>query len=452
MDAKRATLWALLVVGGLLSSSEAKAQDQLWLRDERLTGGRGIQRDRLRYTGGVGATFGYDSNPFLRADTTNEPRVDAFKLSITPFFGVDSVNPPGATRAPYALSANAAVSYYEFIQGPSKSTLPDDDLSGHRNFGINGNLRLRIAPGARWSGELHGGVVRSIQPSNAGDPTASYNRTNPSVGGSVSWAPGGGLFSWRLLGYVLAYNYFEAERYQRYNNFNHTFSSEASWRFLPRTSLFASSSLSLIRYSESNTEQNDGDAVSSRAGINGLLTDRFGFMVAAGWATTVFSAKNGAPAQDFDSLIAQAEARFYLSNPKPEENSYPTTLTLGYSRDWAQSYIGNFYGRDRGYAALAYFFAQRVRTVLQASVAYLSFPQTSFQNGAPRNGEFSSLALNTNLFVEYLATPNLGLFVTGDYSGQLTDTDLRTDQTNTALVDNLAFSRFNLALGLRYLL
>jgi len=455
MDLKRATLWALLVVGGLLSSSEAKAQDQVWLRDERLNSGRGIERDRLRYSGGLAATFGYDSNPFLRADNTAEPRVDTFKLSITPFFGVETRNPPGASRPSYSLSANASVSYYEFIQGPTKSTLATDDLSGHRNFGLNGGLRLKIAPGARWGGDMFGSVVRTIQPSNLGDPTASYNRTNPTVGGGVSWTPGGGLFSWRVLGYSLGYSYFEANAFQRYNNFNHNFSSEASWRFLPRTSFFTSSQLSLIRYSNS-TEQSDGDAMTSRAGINGLLTDRFGFLTSVGWATTVFGSKGPSTPQDFDSLVAQIEARFYLSTPakagSDSEQVHPTSLILGYMRDWTQSYIGNFYGRDRGYAAFSYFFSAKFHSTLQASVARLSFPATTFADGSQRNGEFSSLAINTNLFVEYMAAPNFGIFVSGDYTGQITDSKLRIDITNAALTDSLSYSRFNAALGLRYLL
>jgi hypothetical protein len=455
MDLKRATMWALFGLSVTLSSSEARAQEQVWLRDEQLSGGDGVGRERLRYTGGVAAVFGYDSNPFLRSGDADEPRADAFRLSITPFFRVQTRNPPGASKAPYDLNASASLSYFEFIQGPTKSSLPDDDLSGHRNFGFAGSLRLRIAPDARWGGELRAGVARTIQPSNLGDPTASFNRTNPSFGGSLVWTPGGGLFSWRVLGYDLIYNYFEAERFQRYNNFNHRISSVANWRFLPRTTLFTDSRLDLIRYSNAS-EQNDGDTMTSRAGINGLLTNRFGFLAALGWATTVFDSKANAPRQDFDSLLAQAEARFFLSVPPPSNEEgmkvHPTTIVLGYQRDWSQSYIGNFYSRDRGYTAFYYFFSTRVRSTLQLSASYLGFPSTAFENGAPRDTKFNSIALNGTFFAEYLPTPHLGIFANGDYASQITDKRLRVNRNDPNIVDNLSFNRVFLGLGLRYLL
>jgi hypothetical protein len=455
MDLKRATRWALWVAVGLLHTTEASAQEEVWLNDEQLSEGRGFQRDRLRYAGGLAAAFGYDSNVFLRAGDAQEPRADAFKLTITPFFRINSQNPPGATKAPYALTASASLSYIEFIQGPTESGRPEDDLTGHRNFGFAGRLQLRIAPEARWGGELHGSATRTIQPSNLGDPTASFNRTNPSIGGAVVWTPGGGLFSWKVLGYDLVYNYFEADRFQRYNNLNHNIRSSATWRFLPRTSLFADSRLLLIRYTNA-TEQSNGDVFATRAGINGLVSYRFGFLAAVGWTTSVFDSKNGAARQDFDRLMAQAEARFFLSTPpkntEDEIRTYPTKFTLGYMRDSNQSYIGNFYNRDRGYAAFSYFFARKVRSTAQLSVAYLSFPATNFESGAPRDSEFSSLAIGGTLFMEYLLSNHFGLFFNGDYMSQITDKQIRVNELDPAITDNLAFARFRLALGLRYLL
>ncbi|RYE80860.1 MAG: hypothetical protein EOO74_01430 [Myxococcales bacterium] len=451
---KRATLWGLLAAGVLLTSTEAQAQDQFWLNDSRLSGGRGVQRDRLRYSGSLAASFGYDSNPFLRANTATEQRADAFRLMITPAFQIETRNIPGAARAPYSLTASASVSYIEFIKGPTTSDRVTDDLSGHRNLAVNGTLRLRIAPGARWSGDLYGGVVRSIQPSNLGDPDATFNRTTPTAGAGVTWSPGGGLFSWRLLGYGLTYTYFESDRFQRYNSFLHNISSEATWRFLPRTSLFASSQLGLIRYTATSTEQSSGDAVTTRAGINGLLTDRFGFLASVGWATTVFDSRAGAPRQDFDSLVAQAEVRFYLSAAQKngDEVVHPTTLAFGYVRDWAQSYIGNYYGRDRGYSSLSYFFANRVRSMLQFSVARLGFPATNFDDGTQRNPAFNSVAINTGAFIEYIPTTHVGIFANVDYTGQITDTNLSIDRNNPGLVDALEYKRFTATLGLRYLL
>lgn len=439
----------------MLHASEAKAQDQIWVRSQQFSDGQGVSQGRLRYDGGLAATFGYDSNPFLRAGDLREPRVDALKLTVTPFFRVETRTIPGAIKPPYTLSANASLSYYEFIQGPTKSTLSTDDLSGHRNFGFTGGVRMKIAPGAHWGGDLSAGVTRTIQPSNLGDPSATFNRTNPSAGAGITWRPGGGLFSWDILKYNLLYNYFETERFQRYNNFNHTISSGAKWRFLPRTSIFADSRMTLLRYANAS-EQNDGDAITTRGGVDGLVTNRFGFLAAVGWATTTFSSKQNAIKQDFDSLMAQAEARVFLSAPPKNSDDemkvYPATLVFGYSRDWAQSYIGNFYQRDRGYAALTHFFSTRLRSTLQISAAYLSFPATNFESGAPRDTAFNSIVVNGLAFLEYLPTTHLGIFLSGDYVSQIADKKIRVNQNDPSIVDNLSFNRLNLALGLRYLL
>jgi hypothetical protein len=379
MNRRRATLWALFGAASLTAASTAQAQDQPWLRDRRFTFGPGVKGDRLEYNAGVGATFGYNSNLFLRSGTAEEPRADSFLLSITPFVRVMSRAPSDGTKPSYSFTGQAALSYYEFFAGPTKNDT--DNVSGHRNFGALAGLGLTIAPGQRWSGELHGTLARSIQPSNLGDPTASYNRTIPSAGTSISWTPGGGLFVWRVIGYDFTYNYFEASRFERFNNLNHTISTSSSWRFLPRTSLFNESKLSLMRYTSSDTEQPNGDAVSTRFGANGLVTNGFGFLVAGGWASTFFDSKAGAGKQDFDTFIAQAEARFYLTAPPHKEDEpgvYPSTFVLGYLRDWQQSYIGNFYGRDRGYGTLSYFFNGRVLASLTGGVARLNFPATAF--------------------------------------------------------------------------
>src|SRR5262245_21673743 len=114
MNRRGARLWALLGAGCFLAASTAEAQEQPWLKDRKFTYGPGIQGERFEYSGGVAAALTYDSNVFLRADTAAEPRADAFRLSITPFVGVTSKAPQNGQKAPYTLSANLALSYYEF--------------------------------------------------------------------------------------------------------------------------------------------------------------------------------------------------------------------------------------------------------------------------------------------------------------------------------------------------
>jgi hypothetical protein len=473
MNSKRATLWALFGVGGLLFSNNAWAQnqqntgngsfgataDQTWLNDSRVTNGPGVQGDRLEYQLGIGANVGYDSNLYLRAGTAAEPRTDAFRLSLTPVVGVRTKAPADGSRPSYALTGQASVSVISYLKAfnhpDDPGVAPDSNKVNETNIATAAFLGVTIAPGARWSGEFHGGVIRSIQPSNPTDLSASYNRTVPAAGTSLTWSPGGGLFSWKIVGYDLVYNYFEASAFQRFNNFNHSISTSASWRFLPRTSLFSDSRLSFIRYSAGNTEQSNGDAVTTRVGANGLLTNSIGFLAAAGWATTVFSARSGAPKQDFDSVVAQAEGRFYLNSPPKQDEAigvYPSVLTVGYARDWAQSYIGNFIGRDRGYASLGYFFNGKVSALFGIGVARLGFPATTFSDGTARNSAFSNILIDSTAFFEYRFTPHFGANVSAIYNRMISDTKLRGDKTDTTVFDDLRWDRLDLSVGVRYLM
>jgi protein involved in polysaccharide export with SLBB domain len=450
----RTTLWALFGLTAVLTTSAvAEAQDQPWLRDSRLTSGKGLGSDTVSVTGGVAAGATYDSNIFYRAGTPEAPRADAFVLSISPFLGVRTMAAPDGPKPSFGFNGQAAVTYYEYIAGPTKG-LPQDDVSASRNVGANGMLQVIAAPGSRLSGELHGVVTRSIQPSNLGDPTASYNRTVPGVGTSVTWAPGGGLFSWKV-GYDLLYTYFEANTFREFDNFTHIVASTANWRFLPRTTLFSTSTLTHYQYTSGNTLQTNGDGISTLVGLNGLVTNSFGFRVAGGWAATIFQANGGAPAQDFDSFVAQAEARFYLSAPLRKEDDagvYPSTLVFGYTRDWNQSYIGDFYQRDRGYGSLGYFFNGVVLATLTGGVSRLGFPQTTWTDGTIRNAAFTNTQIDTTLFVEYRITPHFGVNVTGTYLQMLSDTRIRTDEANPVVGQDLQYTRYTATLGVRYLL
>jgi hypothetical protein len=476
MNRRRATLlWAAFSALGVLSgvTTKAEAQEQPWLRDRRYTDGSGIPVGDFVFHPGIGAELGYDSNILLRSGSANEPRVEALRLTITPHIQFNNQLQPAegaagnapARRPVYNLSGNVALSYNEFF----KINTGGDSLPRHRNLGILAGLRLAIAPYGKLGGEVHGDVVRTIQPSNLGDPSVTFNRTTPRFGGSVVWRPGGGLFEWSVLGYTAAYTYFEDEPYNNLSNWYHQFYSRGSWRFRPRTALVFDSTLGMYRYRDV-TERPDGDIVRSRIGLNGLVTNVFGFTVMGGWGSTFYDSKvPGDPGTDYDSFIGQAEARFYLSNPPREAGVddsrpsrpglFPSTIAIGYTRDFAQSYISNFYQRDRGYATLSYFFGGVVLASLTGGVARNSFPASYHGDGRPPTTDFVATSFDLTAFAEYRPVPNVGINLTGSY--QRFDTDQRIDVSNTAATppepigsrfDEIWWERVQIVLGARYLL
>ncbi|HEU4410509.1 MAG TPA: hypothetical protein VFS43_34965 [Polyangiaceae bacterium] len=478
MNRRRATLlWAGFSALGVLFgvTTKAEAQEQPWLRDRRYTDGSGVPVGDFVLHPGIAAELGYDSNILLRSGTANEPRVDVMRLTITPHIqfnnqlpaaegaGGNAVQPRKPT---YNLSGNVAVSYNEFF----KLSSGDEDLPRHRNLGLLAGLRFAIAPYGKLGGEVHGDIVRTIQPSNLGDPSITFNRTTPRAGGSVIWRPGGGLFEWNVVGYDFAYTWFEDEPYNVLSNTFHQFYSRGNWRFRPRTALVFDSTVGLYRYRE-QTERPDGDIVRARIGLNGLVTNYFGFTLIGGWGSTFYQTKApGDPGQDFDTFIGQAEARFYLANPPreagvddgrpPRPGLFPSTIAVGYTRDFAQSYVSNFYQRDRGYVSLQYFFNGVVLGSLTGGVARNSFPDSYHLDARPPTTAFVATSFDLTAFAEYRPVPNVGINLTGSFL-RFDSNNKRIDVSNTAATppeppgtrfDEFWWDRVQVVLGARYLL
>lgn len=485
MKARRETLWGLLGLSAFLWVGRADAQegpaiassaprpsvmDSVWLSDKRLTTGEGIRTQNWEFHPGFALEGGYDSNFFLRADTPAEPRVSAWTIRAVPsiFFnsrlsggdGVASntVQAPGqtsvATPASFQLRGGAAATIAEFFQGSG----PKDSVSSNPQVGLMGNLGLAIAPTGRVGGDLHVAVSRSIQPSNFGDTTASFNRTTPSGGAAIEWRPGGGLFTWGL-GYDATYTYFEDTQYKYLNNFEHDISTKGQWRFRPRTSVAFDTTVGFVNY-VNTTPQPDGSFVRSRIGLNGLLTNFMGFTLMGGWASTFYDAKAGAPKQDFDSFVGQAELRFFLANPPQDPENrpglYPSTLSFGYQRDFSTSYIGNFYQSDRGYASLGYFLNRRIYATLGAGVARLSYPESFFETGQKRNDPFVNTMVDASAFFEYRFFGTFGVNASVMYTQMLSDELLPNtplaNPANAGDFDNLRWQRIQALLGVRYVM
>jgi L-asparaginase len=408
---------------------------------------------------GIAVEGGYDSNVFLRSGEANEPKVAVYKLRVTPHIQFNTRKLVGdggrAEATPYSLTGNVSLSYNEFFKADSSAK---EDVSGHRNLGVLAGLNLAIAPQGKVGGNLFAAVARSIQPSQYGDPTASINRTSPSGGAAIVWRPGGGLFSWAAR-YSAAFTFFESDRFKELNNVIHEIGTTGTWQFRPRTAINFDSTYGLIRYLNQPTIQPDGDFLRARIGLNGLATNTFGFTALAGYATTFFDTKGGAPKQDFDSFVGQLEGRFYLT-PAPAGNTTPgmhaSTLSFGVSRDFAQSYIGNFFTRDRAYASLSYFFGGRVLGTIGGGVARTQFPATFFDDGTARAAAFDAYIADANALVEYRFTPNFGVNLAGNYSAFLGDKRIpiapNANPNDATQFDNLSWNRVEVLLGARYLM
>jgi hypothetical protein len=451
------TLAATVLLGAI--SLEAHAQ-QPWLADRAFGEGIGVRVGDLELHPGIAGQVGYDSNYFLRAPS--EDPLAAYVLRVTPSISLSTL---GAQRGGGAVPASSVIfrggAYASFNELIAADSAHSSDFSDQRNVDLGSDLALTLFPQSRVGVDSYLNFVRMVQPSNDTDTQDAFNRDSLRAGAGVTWRPGGGLFDWRL-GYEFLYNYFEKDAFRSDDNYQNTVNMRTRWRFLPRTALLYDGSYTRVTYA-SNVTQNDGDIVRSSIGLNGLLTTRLSLLGMVGWAGTFYDQGRAATPQQFDSITGQAELKWFITGggqdvmaAAPVGLSY---ASLGYTRDVSNSYLGNFYQRDRGYAGISYLLGGMFVTSLNVGIANLRFPETFFADGVEQHKAFSEQRFDASLFSEYRASSIVGINATVNYDQNITPVHIPTAERpgpNGTLVadtqngtDALEFARWQVFLGVR---
>ena len=293
------TLAGLAVASALIAAPKI-ASAQEWLKDRRYEEGAGIRTGDLELHPGIGGEVGYDSNYFLRTHKS-DPRfvngapqnapVDSGVLRVTPSFTISTISTQrqdqlGAQPSALNFRAGVAATYREFI-GPQ-------EIRDQRNVSGNAFARLDIFQSRPLGFGVFANYQRLIQPSVVSDPNLSFNRSDVGAGAEVIAIPGGGTLDLRL-GYQFFGAFFEESNGAPYTNITHEISVKNRWRFRPRTALFHDTSLRFISYPNGDRALNylnSSTPLRTRFGVTGLLTERFGALLAAGYGATFFAKGN----------------------------------------------------------------------------------------------------------------------------------------------------------------
>jgi hypothetical protein len=448
------TLAATVLLGAI--SLEAHAQ-QPWLADRAYGEGIGIRVGDLELHPGIAGEFGYDSNYFLRAPGEQGGVLAAYVLRVTPSISLSTlgVQRGGGPSAPTSVifRGGAYASYNELIAASSSHS---SELSDQRHVDLGSDLALTLFPQGRVGVDSYLNFVRMVQPSNDTDTENAFNRDSLRAGAGVTWRPGGGLFDWRL-GYEFLYNYFEKAAFSSDNNYQNSVNMRGRWRFLPRTAVLYDGSYTRVTYAK-NITQNDGDIVRSSIGINGLVTSRLSLLGMIGWAGTFYDQRPGTTPQQFDSVTGQAEVKWFITGSQDVMDKAPVGLSyasLGYTRDVANSYLGNFYQRDRVYAGVSYMLGGVFVTSLDVGLSNLRFPDSFFADGGTQHAAFSEQRFDAKLFGEYRASSIVGINATVGYDQNITNVKIPTTELANMTADqngpkdSLEFSRWQVFLGVR---
>jgi hypothetical protein len=427
---------------------------QPWIRDRRYGEGAGIRAGNLELHPSLAGEAGYDSNYFQRSDDPDEPVVDVFRFRLTPSLSLSTLGaqrreaggPPPSIN--FGAGAHAALN----LLVPADSA-GEDDIDPQRAHVAGGaNFELDVLPARPWGFDLYGDYLRTIEPNNGpvGETAItenSFDRDSLRLGAGINARPGGGLFDWRL-GYEIQYHLFERQTFELFNNARHYFKTRGRWRFLPRTALMYDGQYGLIRYSN-DTSQPNGETIESRIGVNGLITYHFALLAMVGWAASFFdtqATENGAVnvTQNYDSFVAQGELKFFLM-PRPtlEATSAQvglSSIALGYVRNFAPSYLGAYYQRDRGYLNFSYFLGGVAVIAVEGGYARYSYPESV--SGNDTFGPFTEDRIDAQLFAEYRLSNSFGINTTLQYSQAIAD--------EQPYGENLEFSRYQAFLGARW--
>jgi hypothetical protein len=349
--------------------------------------------------------------------------------------------------------------YHAFVALGSDASQPQNDVSKQDNVGGAADARMDILPGRPLGAAIYANYARVIQPNYAlADPNQSFNRDDVGVGGEIVAQPGGGsgTLDWRF-GYQFHDTIFENNAGTPYDNFTNQAYTRGRWRFRPRTALIYDATFGFVSYSNGAEALQSGlvnsTPVRARIGLNGLITDRFAATALVGWGASFYS--NTLPGQtQYDSVIGQAELKWFLSASPGVAGASDlglalSSIALGYTRDFANSYLGNYYGTDRGYLKFSYFFAGRALVTLEGGVGAIEYPNLIWGDGQPRHSAFTDIRADATLFSEYRFTETFGLNATLRYTANFSNAQVPDAETGTGFYD-MSWKRFEAYLGVRW--
>ena len=444
------------------------AHAQAWLADRKNTEGAGLRAGNFEFHPGVGAEVGYDSNWLLRSNATapnllngapNAPRQDAGLLRVTPSLslrtlgsqrkeGVENTPPP-----PVAFDASLSGTYREFLGSKV--------IRDQRNMSVDAAAKVMFAPQRPVQFDVLAAYTRMIRPNTIGDPSVSFNTSTPSVGADLRVQPGMGTFT-AGVGYRFSATLFEQQQARAYSLLRHDINVTENWRFRPRTSLFHATNLGFVNYTNpaaAATALTNSTPLRTRFGINGLLFDRFAATAAIGYGAS-FMSNGRASTRQFDSIIGNAELRFYLTgNPTQELTNYlpasQSTVALGFERDFQISYLGDFNLVHRGYLGLSAFFAGRVLLSVQGGVSAVGYQPIFLNTGGAVTqvtNSFTVIRPDAQIYGEYRFSNSFALTATGRYSQSISDQLIPYNNFTPPGVYSMAWQRFEAFAGVRWFL
>ncbi|MBA2662526.1 MAG: hypothetical protein H0U74_09550 [Bradymonadaceae bacterium] len=284
--------------------------------------GDGLRSGNLQLSPGVMLGTGFDTNLFYGSGS-EEIRQAPMGI-LEPRLKIATIEPTN-----FDLAFNGAVGWTQYFSlqedAVTRQSGLSSALSGSGTLNPRGNLSLRLSNHFLRTNET---------PSSSSDD--SVNRIWNRSGVVLGFHPGG-----RVLESHLSYNY-TVYRHNLYTNLDrgsHGLGWRSSWKFLPKTALVADATYSIVGYRGAQADDAErivkvnSTPLRLLGGVNGLLTNRLGAKLMAGYAWGFYDAGDS-----FQGVVGLAEGYYGFGS-----HGMNNRLRIGYEYNFRDSPISNYY-------------------------------------------------------------------------------------------------------------
>lgn len=348
-----------VALGALLAGRLAFAQEEVTIGYAGLPykssgeNNTGIQlSDGVLLHAGVGVEAGYDSNVFY----ANTDPIGSGIIRVLPFAEITNATRMGPASHLLTFDLRGGLQYRHYTSDDVNVQKYSDAWNPYAgaSLGIGG-------------GQLAFGFAdifaRIEDPPYQGQLTAGpLNRDNNQASVELRWSPGGG----RLTGILRYTNMVDIldQPYDYANSVTNNLLLDVSWKWLPKTAIFASVQQGYIFYLNDTSQKVNSFPLYVTAGLRGLLTEKTSAVFALGYVNGFYST-GGSTGGFFGSTYANLSFTI-----KP---TMYNRFVIGARHDFLNSIISNFAYEDTVYASYVQQIAGRLALDLSGRYARLDY-------------------------------------------------------------------------------
>jgi hypothetical protein len=426
-----------------LTLAPVSAMSQVWLADRQLSEGPGVALgDSLLFHPGLVLEGGYDANPLRNS----EYFTGAGRLRLAPY--LDLASRAGQRRVEDAGLANSAPPQFSFrlgLAGYYDWYLSHDvSVSSQNDFGIDSHLNFILFPEGKLSLIVQGSYLRTVQPFEGSLDARSRHSFRPGL--AVRLRPGGGMLAFEL-GYRLDLTVFE-DGFLATNNdkAEHDLRFHTSWKVFPKTAIVTQTRFSPILHNHAETDKHDSLPIRSLAGLQGLVSDRFGVLMLVGYGASFYEKGDNFGSGRKTGILAQGELMFFITPF--------ARIQIGGIRDFVDSLYANFYVKNGGYLAYSQMIGGVFLTTLKADAYYRDYGEISGSipplDATPSTHNREDVWIGSSLLLELRAADWLSFHVSGEYQGNISEFEYTyTDTEGKRQVQPVSFNKFEVFGGVR---